>query len=230
MDQKQSTPFEQMTSIINRADNSSTRITVKITEMTQKKIKIITSRTSATFKTLFKDALIGVLPVLELLTEGADKDGQSLFKSNSTSDTLLQKTFVVTNNSNRVLDDLSTLLKINKSRLFSIIINLYYKLVFESKLESSKKNLNIYKKIVTLIEEIEKHFEKVLPEITSLLEDHEPNEFYPHPLSDQPIERFLSNVEAAEITLSNSRHEDLEEAIKDCNEIISLAEEESSRQ
>lgn len=233
MNKKQSTSIEQMKSIINRADNSSTRITVKLSETTYKKIQIITSITSATFKVLLKDALIDTLPVFENLFEdlinSTDKNGTSPLESHSTDKNLIQKTFVITNNSNRVLEELVSLLKINKSSLFSMIIYTHYKFNYENKLESARKNLIIYKKLVKSIKKLMKKFDETSDEVTILLKDHDPGpeELHAYSLSDHPIECFLSNFEeTADIALFNSLC-NIEEAIKNCHELISLAEEAS---
>lgn len=229
MNQKQSTSIEQMKSIINRADNSSTRITIKITETTLKKIKAITAITSVTFKNLLKDALIDTLPLFEDLIDNTDKDDASPLKPNSADENLIQKTFVITNNSNRILDNLSTLLKTNKSRLFSIIIYIHYKFNYESKLESIRKNLIIYKKSVKSIKKLMGIFGETEDEISTLFENHDPcyEELQPHPMSDQPIECFFNNFEGADIMLSNSLF-NLEDAIKDCNELISISEQKNN--
>jgi len=218
---------KQMESLIMREDNSSTRITVKISEDTMKKINFLV-KTSPNFKTLFTKVIIGTLEILPSI--GTDKKSSAKPKTKTQKEkkqrVLIQKTFVITNNQNKILSSMAAHLNFNKSLTFEVLFILYNEIIINYKEKLAKNNLPIYEKTEQLLNELTTHFYEFYEKIFALYEQHDPplSELFIDLPSGDPIEQFLCHLRYSESHLSDIWFA-LKEAIDECKRVISLSDE-----
>lgn len=218
---------KQMESLITREDNSSTRITVKISEDTKEKINFLL-KTSPNFKSLFKKVIEGTLEILPINDDGKKRSAKSKPKTQKEQQqqrVLIQKTFVITNNQNRILSSMASHLSFNKSLTFELLFLIYSEDTIKYKEKLAMVNLPIYEKTDKLLDELTSHFYEFYKKIFALYEQHDPplSELDIDLRSDDPIERFLCYLQYSEIHLSDTWSE-LQEAIDECKKIISLSD------
>jgi len=221
--------LEQMGSLLKRMEGSSVRITVKVSEKTLSIIELLQLEFKGwKFKELFAEILESFLELLnETDTPLKKSDINSKLQIRFDDSKLKsQKTFVVTANTKRVLDELSSLLEIdNRSIVFNWVLTVYCMLVFRNKEKIWGDNLQIYLHSKELGDKFYKITDENESGIIGLFDKHDPplNDLLPELNSSNPVEHFLAEIATTSITLTNSLAT-LEELIHDCQKKIAVLE------
>jgi exonuclease VII small subunit len=167
------------------------------------------------------------LNLLDQLKNNQKAEIADMLKINSNDSRLdSQKTFVISSNTKRVLDELSELFEArNRSSVFNWLLAACFKIIRLNNEKNWKNNLQIYHNALELGNKLYTTIEETESKITNLFDKHDPplKDLIPELNSSNPVEHFLAEIETTSITLSNSLGT-LEELIQDCQKKIALAE------
>ena len=197
---------ERLLNLISKNDNSSIRISLKVSEETLKKLENATT-SEVNFKTYFNKVLLMAIELQDFSSDTLTLDEYTI-KSDLSDLPTKQKTFVISKSANKVLDDFSKFLGLAKNKTFNLLINGYCVFNIYRLIKAQEKNIPVYRKAIEIREQLIKNFYDSYEQLTKLFtEEHDPPlEMYQTPeLEDNdPIEEFLANISFADIYLSNS--------------------------
>lgn len=150
----------------------------------------------------------------------------------------IQKTYAISSTTNGVLTDIAKYLGLTKGMVFELMVLHDYNVFIGNKYEEAKTNLETYRKIMPLLEELCDTYNKNHEKIISLLEEsHIPpyNELYPEAQvgSDyddnyiKHIEVLLGNLDVAMGSYIGFGYDALRKAISEYEEFLSKLESEN---
>ncbi len=221
---------KRLQTLLSKNDNSSVRITVKVSEQSMRTISDYLSPGPNSITDPFSDPdpnfKIFFNNVLSAAVDSQDFNSKTLtigkyvVKSKSVNDTSKQKTFVISKTAKRVLDDFASFCGMPKNKTFNSLINGYTAATLLNIFKNSKKNLLIYQEIEKIMAQLNEDFYKSYDQIAKLLTDqHIPSlEIEAYIPEDNPLENFMGNLAYSEIHLSDC-FSPLQETIIDCMKI-----------
>ncbi len=221
---------KRLQTLLSKNDNSSVRVTVKVSEQSLKTINdylspkpdSITDPFSApypNFKIFFNNVLSEAIDTQDFSLKTLTICKHTI-KSNLISDITKQKTFVISKTANIVLDDFASFCGMPKNKTFNLMINGYTHATLLNIFKNSQENLVIYQKINKIMTQLDKDFYKSYDQIAELLsEQHTPSlEIEAYIPEDNPLENFMGNLAYSEIHLSSCLSP-LQETINDCTKM-----------
>ena len=216
---------KRLETLLSKNDNSSVRVSLKISEKTLENIKNFSS-TEPNFKSFFNKVLTLTIKIQDFSSKNITI-GSFAFATASVDEKMKQKTFVISKTANMILDDFSSFFGLPKNKIFNLVINGYWVSVMIDIYQEAKKNKLVYQKVDKIMDQLSDNFYKSFKTITKLFsEEHTPPlEIYQNPdfPGNSHIENFLGHLSYAEVYLSNS-FTPLKEAIDDCEKRISTCD------